>query len=151
MRKGFTLIEIVIVLAILVVIVAIAIFALNPAEQLAKARNNERRAHLNSIVNAIGRNIADNNGAFNCATGPIPTATSTMADNNPPVGDYNIASCLIPIYLFTLPFDPASTTAKFLDVTDYYTGYTIFRDALTGRITLSSPGAELGETINVTR
>lgn len=143
--------EIVIVIAIVAILAVGVIFILNPADQLARARNNERRAHLNTLINAIGQNSADHNGIFNCATGPIPTATTTMADNNPGAGEYNIAPCLVPIYLQTLPFDPASTTSSYINTSDYNTGYNIARNSTTGRITLGAPAAEAGEVITVIR
>lgn len=151
MRQGFTIIELVIVVGILALLAATSILILNPADQLAKARNDQRRANLNLILNAVGQNIADNTGGFNCASGAVPSATTTMADNNPIVGDYNIAPCLVSAYLQTLPFDPALNTAYYANNGDYNTGYTIKRDPVTGRITVSAPGAELGEAITVAR
>ena len=151
MRRGFTLIEFIITLALIIIVAALGLLILRPADELARARNNERRAHLNAILNAVGQNIADNNGVFSCSSGTLPTATTTMADNNPAAGHYNIAPCLVSAYLPNLPFDPASTTASYLNTSDYNTAYTVIRNSTTGRVTLSAPGAELGVTISVTR
>ena len=151
MRRGFTFLELIIAVALTIILTTLAILVLRPADELSRARNNERRAHLNAILNAVGQNIADNNGAFSCGSGALPGATTTMADNNPVAGQYNIAPCLVPAYLLSLPFDPASTTASYINTGDYNTAYTVIRNSTTGRITLSAPGAELGVTISVTR
>src|SRR3989344_5801828 len=36
------------------------------------ARNSQRWSHGKSILDAIGQNMADNKGNFNCLTGPLP-------------------------------------------------------------------------------
>lgn len=52
--KGFTLLELLIVISILVVLSAILIFALNPVETLKKSRDAQRLADLSTLKNAIG-------------------------------------------------------------------------------------------------
>jgi hypothetical protein len=66
---------------------------------------------------------------------------------------YDIAPCIIPTYIATLPFDPngASQGFGYVDTTNYNTGYTVQRDATTGRVTVAAPQAELGVTISITR
>lgn len=54
MKKGFTLLELLIVIAILSILGAIIIFVLNPAETLKKARDAQRITDLSSIKNALG-------------------------------------------------------------------------------------------------
>lgn len=53
-NKGFTLLELLIVIAILAVLGALVIFVLNPAETLAKARDSQRIADLSTIKTALG-------------------------------------------------------------------------------------------------
>jgi len=145
---GFTLVELIIVVALIAVLFAVIIFTIDPGRQLAKARNNKRLSDLNTIANAIAQNSADNKGSFTCATGPVPTSTKLMATST---GNYDIAPCLVPLYLDKLPFDPKDPNARYVTSTDYNTGYNIIRNATTGRITVSAPSAELGETIEQTR
>ncbi len=140
-RNGLTLIEILIALTILAIISGIAIVSLNPAGQFASARNSQRALHLSALMSAIRQNIADSAmGTFVCAAGSIPTTTTKMAVG---AGNYDIASCLIPTYLGTLPFDPSTSTAHYDSNTDYDTGYTIVQATSTGAITLSAPATEL--------
>ena len=53
-KKGFTLLELLIVIAILAVLGAIVIFMLNPAETLKKARDSQRISDLSTIKTALG-------------------------------------------------------------------------------------------------
>jgi type IV pilus assembly protein PilA len=120
-KSGFTLIEILIVIGIIAILASIVIIAINPSKQFAQARNTQRQAGVNAILNAIGQRIADNKGVFagtfavNGATytcGPLPTGatttiTTTMAtDTTTQTGSLG---CLIPTYIPTLPSDPDST------------------------------------------
>ena len=93
-NRGLSLIEILIALTLVALIASIGFFALNPAGQLAGARNTDRQFHLQAIMNSIRQNIADTSGgSFNCASGPLPTSTTKMASST---GNYNIAPCLLP-------------------------------------------------------
>jgi prepilin-type N-terminal cleavage/methylation domain-containing protein len=146
---GFTLIELMVTMAIGAIVLAIVIITANPGQQLARARNSERTAHLNVIANAVRRNYADNRNAFSCAAGQVPTSSRRMAVGT---GSYDIASCLIPVYLFTLPHDPSLPSAYFSSTASYDTGYDILRNATTGEITLTAPGTEANvPVISITR
>ena len=148
-KKGFTLIEILIAIALIVIMGGIAIIALNPGEQLARGRNAARISNLHTILNAIWQNKSDNKSAiFDCGAGDIPTSATKMAVD---ALNYDIAPCLVPIYLPEMPYDPNAAGAHYAATTDYDTGYNIMLNASTSRITVSAPNAELGETISVTR
>ena len=149
MRRGITLLEILISMAILVVLLVITITAMNPGGQVATARNNQRTFHLETIENAIRSNIADTRtGIFTCANGDIPTTTKRMASDG---GNYNIAPCLIPNYMDLMPHDPSASSSFWTDTSNYNTGYNVIKNASTGAVTVSAPYAELGKNISVTR
>ena len=148
-RKGLTLIEIVITIALMAILVGVYFVVANPAGQLASARNGERQLQLQTIMNAITQNIADQgNRQFSCSSGALATSTKRMT-STAGAGNYNIAPCLVPTYLAILPFDPATTSARYNSISDYDTGYTISINTSGTVITLKAPAAELGKTISV--
>jgi prepilin-type N-terminal cleavage/methylation domain-containing protein len=139
---GFTLIEILVVIGIIAILAAIVIIAINPAKQFAQARNTQRQAGVNAILNAVGQRIADNKGVFEGTFGTtnycdiIPTTATTITslmgtaatgDTSPNLG------CLVPTYISSLPMDPTTGTGS-------STGYNIKVDA-NGRITVCAPEA----------
>lgn len=136
LKKGFTLIEILVVIGIIAVLAAIVIIAINPARQFAQARDSQRESNVNAILNAIGQRIADNKGTFaglnaqNNVTCPsIPSSTTTIATS----GGVDL-SCLIPTYMQALPLDPSSGSGG-------NTGYVVRQD-LNGRIWVAATTTE---------
>ena len=158
-HRGFTLIEILIVIGLIAVLATVVVVAINPARQFAQARNSQRYSNVNTILNGIGQRIADNKGLFSgsyTVGSTVYTCPTLIPDT-----DYNITSssgsaninlvCLIPTYIPTmLPFDPSATGAHWSSVSDYDSKYHAKVD-INGRYTISAPSSELGQTISVTR
>jgi prepilin-type N-terminal cleavage/methylation domain-containing protein len=149
MRKGLTLIELVIVITLIGILATVLFLSANPGRQLAQSRNTERVFHLQTIMNAVQQNRADQpNGQFSCTSGPLPTSSQRMMSGGAS-GTYDIAPCLLtPPYLYSLPFDPSATSSHFVSASDYDTAYNIMINA-SSVIILSEPYAELGKTISV--
>jgi prepilin-type N-terminal cleavage/methylation domain-containing protein len=134
-NKGFTLIEILVVIGIIAVLATIVIIAINPARQFAQARDTQRVSNVNSILNAIGQRIADNKGVFEGGTCPtLPTAPTTASTTA-------LSDCLVPLYLTVIPIDPKPDQGD----------YVVSVATSTSRITVSAPSAELTKPISVTR
>jgi len=147
-RRGLTLIEIVVVIAIIAILMGVYFLVANPAGQLAGARNNRRSTDLQAIMLGIKQNIADQGtGQFGCTSGSIPTTATIMGSG---AGKYNIAPCLVPTYLSVMPYDPSASSSYYNSVSDYNTGYSILINA-SGTVTLAAPSAELGKTVNLSR
>ena len=138
LSKGFTLIEILVVIGIIAILATIVIIAINPARQFAQTRNTQRVSHVNSILNAIGQRIADNKGIFEGTLNGVicPTLSTTT-----PVLVSTLDTCLVPTYISVALNDPK------ISLTDY----NVVASSTSGRITVSAPSVELGQTISVTR
>jgi len=147
--RGFTLIEILVVIGIIAILAGIVLVAINPARQFRQANDSQRTSNVNAILNAVGQRIADNRGAFNGLTGctvAIPATAREIvveadAGNVDANTEFNVA-CLTPTYLPSIPFDPSTGTAS-------STKYNIVQDS-NGRITVSAVGQET-TPITVTR
>jgi type IV pilus assembly protein PilA len=133
-ERGFTLMEMLIVIGIIAILAAVVIVAINPARQFAQARQSQRISNVNAILNAMGQNIADNKGVFTCPSYTLTTSSTTISN-----GAANIRDCIVPTYMSEIPFDPSVAGAHVTSSSNYDTQYTVAQNA-TGRITVCAPG-----------
>lgn len=142
-KRGFTLIEILVVIGIIAVLAGVVLVAINPNRQFKLARDSQRVSNVESILNAVDQNIAEHGGVFTCgsSTPPIPTIMSVIADSihHGQIDPFDMASCLVPAYISALPFDPSIPGAHYTNAQDYDTEYLISQDA-DGRITVGATG-----------
>lgn len=143
-HRGFTLIEVLLVVVIIAILAGIVIIAVNPARQIAQTNNAQRDNDVRAILDSVHQYSIDNRGVLPAAV----TATATVVGSG--VGQIDICSVLVPTYISAMPYDPTATGAAYTDCTTYDTGYTIAVDA-NGRVTVAAPSAEVAQTISVTR
>ncbi len=130
--KGFTLIEILVVIGIIAVLAAIVIVAINPARQFAQARNTQRESNVNTLLNAIGQDMADNKGLFGGVCSGVTIPTSGPSPVLDAAGTGTNLSCLAPTYIASsIPRDPSAPAGA-------DTGYTVQADS-SGRVKVCAP------------
>ncbi len=147
-QKGFTLLEILLVVAAIAILAGIVILAINPGKQLGDTRNAQRRADVNTILNAVYQYAIDNNGTI-----PSTIASSTCASvaTNEICKMGGTCTGLIDLsvltadekYLVSIPSDPTGASTN-------GTGYRIAK-SVNGRVTVCAPIAEQSAAISVTR
>ena len=149
-NRGFTLIEILVVIGIIAVLAAVVLVAINPSRQFKLARDSQRISNVNAILNAVSQNIAENKGIFTCGTTTVALpSTATIIKSATSTGGFDLASCVVPSYISVLPFDPNRAGAYYKSPEDYDTQYVVYQDSQ-GRVTASSSG-EINTDIFVTR
>lgn len=146
--EGFTLIEVLLVIAILAILAAVVIVALNPAKQFGEAQNAQRRSDVRSILDAIHQYTIDNYGSL--PSEEIPSGESCAADGAeiclPNISCEGVSLDELVSderYLTNLPSDPSAAT-------DVGTGYYIFQNG-SGRIGVCAPSAYDEVDISVIR
>ncbi len=153
-QKGFTLLEILLVVAAIAILASIVIIAINPTKQLGETRNAQRRSNVNTILNAVYQYAIDNDGNLPAGIDSVTTSaqvlgTATTGCDTTCTATTTVAACLdlsgdlVPTYITDIPRDPKSGTPA---NTDYY----INKDA-NGRIEVGACDPEQGATISVTR
>lgn len=114
--KGFTLVELLIVVAVIGILATVLIVAVNPAKQLQKSRDTTRKSALKTLQSALEQYYADN--------GTYPTSdcwSGTSGCWRLTAGSFlgtNAAN-----YLSTLPTDPRQFGSNCGQVTSYGFNY----------------------------
>jgi prepilin-type N-terminal cleavage/methylation domain-containing protein len=150
-QRGFTLLEVLLVVAIIAILAGIVIIAINPGKQLGDSRNSRRSTDVLTILNAVHQYGLDNSGVYPSSI----TATATEMCNTGVAGATCTTAGLVDLsvltatgkYVAALPKDPLCPTG----CNASGNGYRVSKDAATGRITVTAMNPEQGKSISVTR
>lgn len=136
-NKGFTMVELMVVIGTIAILVAIVLVAVNPGRQFANARDTQRRSDLYSITNAVYEYVTENKGIFPTNFPETSTCIGTGASC------YDLGSIIVPTYITEIPQDPSTGTAE-------DTGYDIYQNS-EGRIVVRAESEVGTGTIEVVR
>lgn len=154
-QKGFTLVELLIVIAVIAILAAAVFVALDPLTRFQESRDAARWSDVNNAITAVKTHQVDNAGAYlasitaltddlyyqigtaasGCDSGC--TAQTTQA------ACVDLAGFVTAGYLGEVPMDPSTGTAA---ETDYY-----LQKAASGTIEIGSCDPEAAATITVSR
>jgi prepilin-type N-terminal cleavage/methylation domain-containing protein len=165
-KKGFTLLEILLVIGLIAILAGITIVAINPGRQIGQANDTQKISDVNTILNAVYQYTLDNSGflpdgngvAINATLQVVgeETAACTTATFCPSVTQaaacIDLADDLVGTtskYILSMPVNPNSNTINAYD--QGFTGYYISKD-VNERITVGSCENDVdGNPISVTR
>jgi prepilin-type N-terminal cleavage/methylation domain-containing protein len=113
--SGFTLVEILIVIAILAILAVVTFVVINPAQRINDANDTKRREDVGAIVSAVTLYSVDNGGAtptYDLSGTPTalpPVTTANVMTNGAPASDLE---GITPTYLTTIPTDPGGSSYR---------------------------------------
>ncbi len=144
-QPGFTLIEVLIVIASIAILSTIVIIAINPGRSLAKARNGQRYADISTILNGLYQYQLDHNGQLpeNLSNGTREICNTGVECDTQEYADLHELTDN-EAYLVAMPQDPIASTVM-------SSGYAIIKSKGSNRTTIRAPYAELDEEIEVSR
>jgi prepilin-type N-terminal cleavage/methylation domain-containing protein len=136
-RKGFTLLEILLVIAAIGILAAIVLIAINPNKQLAQARDTARQSDINAIQKGLDQYLIET-GAYpntlNSTSGYIcNTGTEQVGGGTNCSGRIDLR-VLVPNYIAAIPRDTQATGSS--------TGYNIVINPNNNKIAIQADLAE---------
>ncbi|OGM25127.1 hypothetical protein A2962_02385 [Candidatus Woesebacteria bacterium RIFCSPLOWO2_01_FULL_39_61] len=136
--EGFTLFELLLVIAIIGILSTVLVVVINPGRQLAKARDTQRETDILAILGAIYQYTSEHSGDLpdtdgDPLTSNFPTSLTCIGSS---FGCFDLASAgetgetIVPEYMAEIPTDPKTKTSE---------DYLIMVDA-NGRLVASASG-----------
>lgn len=148
--EGFSLIEILVVVALIIILATITIVAINPGKNFRDTRNAQRSSDVNSILNAVTQYTTD--GGAVSSFGTIAACDEDDWKAGTPIGttagNANLSALTTgeANYIVSIPMDPGPGAAKGTAEDTKYVICTIGT-----RVQIAAPQAEDGKEIVVKR
>ncbi|PSO44768.1 MAG: hypothetical protein BRC23_00215 [Parcubacteria group bacterium SW_4_49_11] len=142
-QHGFTLLEVLLVVAALGVLAAIVIVAVNPQRQMGKVRDAERQGEVSTLREGIEQYYLDSQGQYpsGIEVNSYHEICDTEAVSPSNCPDYYVdLSGLVPEQLADIPRDPQASD------TNEDTGYEVGKDE-DGNIVVKAPDTEVDNSV----
>ena len=118
-RSGFTLVELLVVIAVIAILAAVVILIINPAELLKRGRDTTRLSDMDNLQKAISTALADASSpaatlCYNIASPTVANCLGLSTDANPRKNDgtgwikVNFSTQAV-VTISTLPLDPTNS------------------------------------------
>lgn len=135
-KNGFTLLEILLAIALIGILSLIALVAINPSKQLAEARNTERFDDITKLNQALEDYFVTNRSYPTGINESYQDICLSSGGSN--CVDLNV---LVPDYLSSIPIAPNAASGT--------TGYTVAINPQNKQLSLEAKTPELGESIEI--
>jgi prepilin-type N-terminal cleavage/methylation domain-containing protein len=161
-KSGFTLLEMLLVIAIIAILASIVVVAINPAKQIGDANDAQRRSDVLAILNAINQYMIDNDGDISalsiesdgdCEISDTDAEWICVEDGCGENGQLYTELVESGNYLTEIPIDPLTAASETPVGGDDSSGYRVAQNTTTNRVTVCAPWTQQngGTEISVTR
>jgi len=145
--QGFSLIEILVVVALIIILATITLVAINPGKNFRDTRNAQRSADVTQILNAVTQYTSEEGNSV-AGLGTIATCDSANAYAGTEIGIgtgmVDLSTVLVDEFIVAIPRDPSRAASA------EGTGYNICVTT-GGRVQVSAPLRENNKEIVVKR
>ena len=145
--QGFSLIEILVVVALIIILATITLVAINPGKNFRDTRNAQRSADVTQILNAVTQYTSEEGNSV-VGLGTIAVCDPENAYAGTEIGTgtgmINLSTVLVDEFIVAIPMDPSEPEAS------EGTGYNICVTT-GGRVQVSAPLRENNREIVVKR